>query len=247
MNGYKKTLALSKRNLKEILRDPLSVIFAFIMPEAMLILFYFAFHNLTSQFEMKYLCPGVIVFAQSFLTLFIGLLISGDRDGSYITRLYVSGAKASEFIAGYALAVYPIAAIQSILIFLTGAVIDSGIFSVYMLLGFVFSMLSATLFIGFGMLFGSLFGVKSVGGASSVVITGQSILSGMWFPTEGLPAGFTAFMKAFPFKNATSLVTGAIDGFNFADGFTLPLFMVIGYTFAVVLLAVLAFKKQMRK
>ena len=247
MSGFKRVLAFSKRNVKEIIRDPISLIFAFLLPEAMLILFYFAFHSLTVQFEMKYLCPGIIVFAQSFLTLFIGLLISGDREGSYLTRLYISGAKAGDFIFGYALAIYPIAILQSVMIFITGAIIDPDILSVYLLVGFLFSILSATLFIGFGMLFGSLFGVKSVGGAASIVISGQSILSGMWFPVEGLPTGFTVFMKIFPFKNATSLVICATDGFNFPDGFLAPLLIVLGYCVVICYFAVFTFKRQMRK
>ena len=69
-----RTLTLAKRNIKEILRDPLSVILTIGMPLAMEILFYLLFHSMTAQFEMKYLAPGIVVFAQSFLTLFkVGL------------------------------------------------------------------------------------------------------------------------------------------------------------------------------
>ena len=54
------------------------------------IIFYLLFHNLTSQFEMKYLAPGIVVFAESFMALFVGILISSDRNTSFLTRLYVS-------------------------------------------------------------------------------------------------------------------------------------------------------------
>ena len=66
---------LTGRNLKEIIRDPLSLVFAIALPLVMEILFYFIFHSLTTQFEMKYLAPGIVVFAESFLTLFTGILI----------------------------------------------------------------------------------------------------------------------------------------------------------------------------
>ena len=97
-----------KRNIKEILRDPLSLIFTLAMPLFMEILFYLLFHKLTAQFEMKFLAPGIVVFAQSFIALFVGLLIAVDRSTSFLTRLYVSKTKSFEFIFGYALSIVPI-------------------------------------------------------------------------------------------------------------------------------------------
>ena len=91
-------ITLTKRDFKEILRDPLSLIFTLGMPLFMEILFYLIFHKLTPQFEMKYLAPGIVVFAQSFIALFVGLLIAIDRSTSFLTRLYVSNAKSHEFI-----------------------------------------------------------------------------------------------------------------------------------------------------
>ena len=107
MNSFKRILILTKRNIKEIVRDPLSIIFLIALPLLMQIMFYFLFHTKTSQFEMKYLAPGIVVFSQSFLTLFTGLLISVDRSSSFLTRLYVSKAKSYEFIFSYALSVLP--------------------------------------------------------------------------------------------------------------------------------------------
>ena len=56
---------------------------------------------------MKFLAPGIVIFAQAFLTLFTGLLIATDRGSSFLTRLYVSKAKSHEFILSYALSVLP--------------------------------------------------------------------------------------------------------------------------------------------
>ena len=77
------------------------------LPLVMEILFYFLFHKMTDQFAMKYLAPGIVVFAQAFLCLFTGSLIATDRGTSFLTRLYVSKAKSHEFIFGYALSVLP--------------------------------------------------------------------------------------------------------------------------------------------
>lgn len=53
----KRIFVFSKRCLKEILRDSTSLIFLFVLPIGMLVLFYFVFHSYTSQFDIKYLAP----------------------------------------------------------------------------------------------------------------------------------------------------------------------------------------------
>ena len=133
-------IILTKRDFKEILRDPLSLIFTLGMPLFMEILFYLIFHKLTPQFEMRYLAPGIVVFAQSFIALFVGLLIAIDRSTSFLTRLYVSNAKSYEFIFSYALSMIPIIFVQSLLFFLVGGIIDSSIFSINMIFAILISI-----------------------------------------------------------------------------------------------------------
>lgn len=239
-------ITLTKRNIKEILRDPLSLVFMLALPFFMEILFYLIFHELTAQFEMKYLAPGIVVFAQSFLTLFTGLLISIDRNSSFLTRLYVSKAKSYEFIFGYALAVLPIVLIQSILFFLVGGIFDSSLFGLGMVLAILTSLVSSLFFIAVGILFGCVCNEKSIGGISSIIVMGQSVLSGMWFPVEGLNQGMLTFMKILPFKNAIMLIQNLVLGINdvFKE-FVLPLLIVLGYATIMFVVAILAFKKKM--
>lgn len=246
-SSLKRIFILTERNIKEILRDPLSLIFTIAMPLFMEILFYLIFHDLTSQFQMKYLAPGIIAFSQAFLTLFTGLLISTDRRTSFLTRLFVSKAKASEFIVSYALSVMPIALTQSILFFIIGGIFDTSLFSVGMVLGVLVSMVTSLFFIAFGILFGSVCSEKSIGGISSILIVGQSVLSGMWFPTDGLGDGIVTFMKVLPFKNATSVIQNAVLGTNDAfHDFAVPLMIVIAYTVAVFIVGITVFKKKMK-
>ncbi len=241
-------LILTKRNILEIIRDPLSLIFTIGLPLFMEILFYLIFHNLTEQFEMKYLAPGIVVFSQAFLTLFTGLLISLDRNTSFLTRLYVSKAKSYEFIFAYALSVLPLTITQSILFFLIGGIFDSSIFGLGLIFAILLSIVTSLFFIGMGILFGSLCNEKSIGGISSIVIVGQSVLSGMWFPTQGLNEGMITFMKILPFKNSTTLVQNMILGVNdsFKD-FILPLLIVLAYTVVAFIAAIIVYRYKMKK
>ena len=243
-----KTFTLANRNIKEILREPLSLIFTLALPLFMEILFYLLFHGLTSQFEMKYLAPGIVVFSQAFLTLFTGLLLSTDKNTSFLTRLYVSDAKSYEFIFGYALSVIPIALIQSVLFFLVGGIIDASLFGIGMLSAILLSsFLTSLFFIACGILFGSVCGEKSIGGISSIVIVGQSVLSGMWFPIEGLSEGMLFFMKVLPFRNATQLIQNTLNGIaDLFDDFIYPLLTVSVYILVAFFCAILVFKIKMK-
>ena len=65
-NSIMRIFTLTKRNLKEILRDPLSLSFNIELSLVIEVLVYVLFSKLTSQFQMKYLAPGIVVFSQSF-------------------------------------------------------------------------------------------------------------------------------------------------------------------------------------
>ena len=240
--SIKRIIILTKRNIKEIVREPISIVFMLGLPLVMEILFYYLFHELTSQFEMKYLAPGIVVFSQAFLTLFTGLLLSLDRNSSFLTRLFVTDTKAFEFILSYALAILPLTIIQSILFFVVGIIIDSSIFSIYIIPTILLSILTSLLFIGFGILFGSLCSEKSIGGVASIIICGQSVLSGMWFPIEGLSANLIKIMDILPFRNATYLLQSSLSG-NFE--ILNYLLVVIFYEVIVFIMAVMFFKRKM--
>ena len=247
-NSLKRIFVLSKRNILEIIRDPLSLVFTILLPLVMEILFYFIFHKLTAQFEMKYLAPGIVVFSQSFLTLFTGILISTDRNTSFLTRLYVTRTKSYEFIFSYTIAILPITIVQSVLFFIVGGIIDASIFTLGMIPAILLSLVTSLFFIAAGILFGSICNEKSIGGISSIIIVGQSVLSGMWFPIEGLDSSMVTFMKILPFKNATMLIQNMITGVNdIFNNFLLPLIIVLGYTIIAFVIAIIVFKSKMKE
>lgn len=197
----KRIFTLARRNLKEILREPTSLIFLILLPLVMEILFYFLFHSLTSQFEMKYLAPGMIGFAHAFLSLFVALLVAADRESAFIQRIYTTPVRPYEFILGYLAAITPFGLIQSLILMGGGCIFEPTLLSLSLLWLIPAALLSIIMFAAIGILFGSVFSLRAVGGISSILISGQSILSGMWFPVEGLSDGFLTVMELLPFKS----------------------------------------------
>jgi ABC-2 type transport system permease protein len=196
---------------------------------------------------MKFLAPGIVVFSQSFLTLFMGLLLSIDKSTSFLTRLYVSKTKSYEFITSYVLALIPIVLVQSVLFFLIGGIFDTSLFKIEMIYSILLSLITSILFLGLGVLFGSLCNERSIGGVASIIISAQSVLSGMWFPVEGLEGGMVKLMNVLPFKNATILIQNSLNGINnIFDDFIKPLLIVMIYSVVIFILAVCTFKNKMK-
>ena len=74
-----KVVNFYKRNLKEILRDPIIYVFCIGFPIAMFFLFYIInkFSNgHTPTFEVLSLLPGIIVFSYSFVMLTLAIIVS---------------------------------------------------------------------------------------------------------------------------------------------------------------------------
>ena len=94
-----KWLVFAKRNAREILRDPLTLIFGAGFPVILLLLLTMIQRNIpVSLFELESLTPGVVVFGYSFLALFAALLVSKDRGTSFLLRLFSSPMTAADFI-----------------------------------------------------------------------------------------------------------------------------------------------------
>ena len=86
-----KAILFTKRNIKEMLRDPLIYIFCAGFPIAMVLLFQIILHyaqDKTPIFEVKSLIPGIMVFSYSILMLMSSLLISKDKSTALLKRLY---------------------------------------------------------------------------------------------------------------------------------------------------------------
>ena len=92
----------AKRNFKEIIRDPLSIVFSILLP--LFLLFIFNQINIPNEnYELQNFTPGIIVFGFSFITLFTAMLVSKDRTSSLLIRLGISPMKSIEYIVGYIL------------------------------------------------------------------------------------------------------------------------------------------------
>ena len=241
-----RTFSFASRNAKEIIRDPINLFFGLGFPVILLLLLSAIQANIpVSLFEIGHLAPGVAVFGLSFMSLFSAVIISKDRSSLFLQRLYTTPLSAADFILGYTLPILPIAVMQSIVCFVFAIILGLNV-TVNLLVAILLVMPISLLYIGIGLLCGSVLNDKQVGGICGALLTNLSAwLSGIWFDLELVGGVFKKIAYALPFVHAVELERAAISG-NFSQ-IGDHLLWVLGYGIATLFVAVLLFLKQMKK
>ncbi len=240
-----KMFSFASRNTKEILRDPLNLFFGLGFPLVLLLLLSAIQANIpVSMFEIQHLAPGITVFGLSFMTLFSATIIAKDRGSSFLQRLYTSPLTPVDFILGYILPMIPIAIIQALICYVSAVPLglEITLSILYALLGI---LPVAFLYISIGLLCGSVFTDKQVGGICGALLTNVSAwFSGIWFDLELVGGVFRKIAYCLPFVHSVEMERAILNG-NFMQA--LPhLWWVLGYGIVLFALAVLLFLRQMK-
>ena len=241
-----RTMTFAKRCAKEILRDPINLAFGLGFPVVLLMLLSTIQANVpVSMFEIDTLTPGITIFGLSFMTLFSATLIAKDRESALLQRLYTTPLTGMDFIIGYMLPILPIVLGQTLVCYLfaipLGLTVSINIF--WAILGII---PMAIFNIALGLLCGSVFGVKQVGGLCGALLTNLSAwLSGVWFDLSLVGGAFEKIANVFPFVHAVKMVQALFQGdFNSAISHVGP---VILYGGVVTVVAVGCFLRQIKK
>jgi len=236
----------SKRCTKEILRDPLNLIFGLGFPVVLLLLLSAIQANVpVSLFEIESLTPGITVFGLSFMTLFSATLIAKDRENSLLQRLYTTPLRPFDYILGYMLPIIPIAVAQSVVCYFVAVALGLPI-TINVIYAVLMIIPIAIFYIALGLLCGSIFNVKQVGGICGALLTNLSAwLSGVWFDLELVSGSFGKIANLLPFVHAVEIARAMIKG-EFVE--LLPhIYIVCGYAIVVMMGAILLFLRQMKK
>ena len=235
-------LNFAKRNFKEIIRDPLSIIFSVLLP--LILLFVFKQINIPSEsYELQNFTPGIVVFGFSFISLFTAMLISKDRTTSLLVRLGISPMKPIEYILGYTLSIIPIIIIQNTLFFILAIILGLS-FSINIIWAILISIVIAILFIAIGIIIGSLFSEKASSGISSIIVQLVCFTSGMYFPRELLGDVFSKICEFLPFESCVTIIKGIMNN-NLEIISARNIVVFCTYTIAILVISVIVFKKKM--
>ena len=239
-------LTFAKRCTKELLRDPINMGFGLGFPLVLLVLLSSLQANIPVHlFEINTLTPGITVFGLSFMTLFSATLIAKDRESAFLQRLYTTPLTGVDFILGYMLPILPLALGQTVVCYLFAIPLGLN-FNVNVIYAIIGIIPMAIFNIALGLLFGSILGVKQVGGICGALFTNLSAwLSGVWFDLELVGGFFEKAAYSLPFVHAAELEKALFQGdFEMAAGHILPIVL---YSALATLTAVFCFLGQMKK
>ncbi len=201
----KKCLILAQRNIKEMIRDPLSLVFCLGFPVVMLLLMQIIFTNLEfvpDNFAITNYASGICVFGYTFTSLYVAMQVTSDKNTSFIRRINISPISKFGYYCSYFLSALPMALIQTVLFFLI-ALIFKFPFDINFLLSIIYLLPSAVLYICIGLLIGCICkNEKQTGPITSIFISLTGIFGGVFMPINLFEGGFATFINLLPFGHS---------------------------------------------
>ena len=234
----------ARRCAREILRDRLNLAFGLGFPLVLLFLLTAIQSNVpVSLFEIDALAPGIAVFGMAFMTLFSATLVAKDRESAFLQRLYTTPMTGVDFVLGYMLPMLPIALGQTVICYAAAATLGMKV-TVGLIYAIIGMVPVAVFNIALGLMFGSILGVKQVGGICGALLTNLTAwLSGVWFDLRLVGGVFAKIAELLPFVHSVRLeksLLGAV--LQPAD-----LLAVTAYAAAATVAAVWCFLRQIKK
>lgn len=240
-----KTMLFSSRTAKEIIRDPISMLFGLLFPVIIILLLTIINQNVPNDlFNLTELTPGIAVFGLSFMSLFSAQIIAKDRASEFLTRLFTTPMTAVDFILGYTFPLIPMSLLQGVICYSVAIMLGMA-FTLKLIFSILILLPVAILFIAIGLLCGSLFSEKAVGGICGALLTNVTAwLSGAWFSLELVGGWFEKIAYALPFVHAVDMGRAVIQG-DYSSIFP-HIWWVIGYGVGIAILAIYIFQKKMK-
>lgn len=240
---------LASRNLKSLLRDPLSLGLAVALPVGLLLIL-LAIGRAIGEADASWLTatqvtPGIVLFGYVMLMFSAAMGLSRDRESSLLARLFTTPLSASGFIAGYSLPYLPVAAAQAVALYVIGAFYGLSIVGSVALVILVLGLMAA-FYIALGMVLGTTLTVNQVSGAYAAILL-LTIFGGAWMDLSQLGGAFETAASVLPFAHALDATRAVMaDGAGLAD-IAGDLAWVAGYTTVTVAAAVGLFRRQMTR
>lgn len=187
--------------------------------------------------------PGIAVYGLMILISTAAGIIAGDREKGFLSRMFTTPARPSDFILGYSLPFIPVLIVSTLVYLGVGMALGLTIVGN---LGYAFLIffLIGLCSIGIGMIVGSLIKSESQAGISWLFIVPMAMISGAWFTVDRMPAALKSIAGALPFIHAMDASRAIINGSSFS-AIILDIYWLIGWTIVLFTAGIMLFRRTM--
>jgi ABC-2 type transport system permease protein len=239
------------REMKKFVRSKSRIVGSLVTPLLFLTFFSFGFSGLSIPGAsngvnyVQFLIPGIIGMGLLFSSTFAGLSVLLDRQFGFLKEIMVAPVSRVSIVLGRTAGAITTGLIQALLILAISLVFQLRIASVLdLLLAVVFIILTATAFIGIGLIFASK--MKDPQGFNLIVnflIFPLFFLSGALFPLQNLPGPVQYISYADPLTYGVDGMRGALIGVSLFPTF-IDFVMLLVISAAMLLLGTYFFEKS---
>jgi ABC-2 type transport system permease protein len=234
---------LARRNLDEVLRDPLSLGMAVALPLVLLLTLQALGGDQTPFLTPTLLTPGIVLFGFVMVMFSSAMILARDRETSLLARLLTAPLRPGDFVVGYSLPYLLLAAVQALVLMVVGALLGLEIAGSPVLVALVLALM-AVFFVAVGMICGAVLTVAQTSGAYAVVLI-LTIFGGAWFDIDEIGGVFRTVGDLLPFKHALDATRAVMaEGAGLAE--ILPdVWWVAAYAAGAAFVAVTVFSRRM--
>jgi ABC-2 type transport system permease protein len=236
---------LTKRNLREVVRDPLSLGIAVVLPLLLLLTLQAIGGEAAPFLTPTLLTPGIVLFGFVMVMFSSAMILARDRETALLARLLTTPLRSSDFVSGYSLPYLLVAVVQAGVLLGVGALLGLRIDGSIALVALVFALM-AVFYVALGMILGAALTVAQTSGAYAVVLL-LTIFGGAWFDLETIGGVFLTIGDALPFKHALDATRAVMADEASLSDISSDLYWVGAYTTCAVMLAVFTFQRRMRE
>lgn len=247
----------ARRTYREILRDPVSLIFGMAFPLIIMVVIQMILKNsfvedekLLEFYRIDNLMIAISIYSFSFTSFYAGVRVSKDKNEGYIQRFYSSNLTLEDYLLGYIAPLLLITFLQSVMCITTAFILDAILSLDVLHFGFnylvlILMMLPCELiFILIGLMLGCSFKAKESIGIFVGIIIVTIMTSNIFFPAESFGSGYVLFCKILPFYPTVTALNCLLNGISEAFPYY---FVTLVYLAVLLALSIVIFKIKMYK
>ncbi len=189
---------------------------------------------------LNFFIPGMIIYGLMILVPTIARAMLDDREKGFLGRLLTTPTRPLDFVLGYTLPYFLVIIIQIIIYMAVGVLMGLEIYGSVGLAFLIFFVLGLCC-IGIGMIVGTLAkNANQSEPACWIFIVPMAMISGAWFPIEGMHPIWRGIANFFPFLHAIDasrhvITTGASFGAVAQDFLYVVVWTVVFFVVGIIL------------